>query len=82
VCEGRGGEVYFKDPGSGGEVKEKEGWMRDLETGAETLKGLKREKVMDTDSKFWSRILLAFLHPLIASILFYQSHSQSLEPGR
>ena len=32
-------------------TKEKEGWMRELEKGAETLKGLKQEKAADTDEK-------------------------------
>jgi len=35
----------------GESTKEKEGWMRELEKGAETLKGLKDEKVVDVDEK-------------------------------
>ena len=35
----------------GESTKEKEGWMRELEKGAETLKGLNEEKVVDTDEK-------------------------------
>lgn len=35
----------------GESAKEKEGWMRGLEKGAETLKGLKEEKVADVDEK-------------------------------
>ena len=35
----------------GESAKEKEGWMREMEKGAETLKGLKEEKAMDADEK-------------------------------
>jgi hypothetical protein len=35
----------------GESAKEKEGWMRELEKGAETLKGLKEEKSVDADEK-------------------------------
>ena len=47
--EVRRGIQMCKDFGES--TKEKEGWMRELEKGAETLKGLKEEKAVDTDEK-------------------------------
>ena len=47
--EVRRGIQMCKDFGES--TKEKEGWLRELEKGAEILKGLKEEKAVDTDEK-------------------------------